>query len=104
MVGKFMMEAKMCVQCGFKSISTIKCDHCGKPPLPKEAYTMKNDRRVNSLLGMFQPSSFSLFGDLLRISAEGFWIRGVKVEQDKDEAQKIYDTFINYLCNVKKGD
>jgi hypothetical protein len=98
------MEAKTCVQCGFKSISIIKCDHCGKLPLSKEAYTVKNDQSVNLLSGMFQPSSFSLFGDLLRISAEGFWIRGVKVEQDKDEAQKIYDTFINYLCNVKKGE
>jgi methionyl-tRNA synthetase len=103
-VGGFMMEAKMCVQCGFKSISTIQCEHCGKLPLPKEFYTVKSDQSVNSLSNTFKYSSISLFDDLLKISPEGFWIRGVKVEQDKDEAQKVYDTFINYLHNVRKGD
>ena len=99
-----MIEAKICIICGYQTINDILCDNCGKTPLPKEKYVMKNDRRVNSVSEMFQPSSFSLFGDLLKISAEGFWIRGVKVEQGPNEAKEVYDTFINYLRSGKKGD
>lgn len=31
--------------------------------------------------------------DMLKISPEGFWVRGVKVEQDEHEAQKVYEGF-----------
>jgi len=45
-----------------------------------------------------------MFGDLLKITADGFWIRGVKVEQGPNEAKEVYETFINYLRAGKKGD
>ena len=30
---------------------------------------------------------------MLRVSAEGFWVRGVKIEQDDNEAQSVYNAF-----------
>lgn len=99
-----MMVSKLCIICGYQIIDDILCEHCGKAPLPKKEYAMKNDRRVNSLTGVFNPSSFSMFGDLFKISPEGFWIRGVKVEQGPNEAKEVYDTFIEYLRSSKKGD
>ena len=31
--------------------------------------------------------------EMLRCSPDGFWVRGVKVEQDAGEAQKVYEGF-----------
>ena len=31
--------------------------------------------------------------DMLKVSPEGFWVRGVKVQQDEQEAQKVYEGF-----------
>ena len=31
--------------------------------------------------------------EMLRVSAEGFWVRGVKIEQDDKEAQSVYNAF-----------
>jgi hypothetical protein len=38
--------------------------------------------------------------DMLRISKEGFFVRGEKVEQDKDEAKIVYDAFLEWLSQV----
>jgi hypothetical protein len=35
--------------------------------------------------------------EMLRISKEGFWVRGVKVEQDPEEAKKVYEAFMKLL-------
>ena len=31
--------------------------------------------------------------EMLKVSDKGFWVRGVKVEQDEQEAQKVYEAF-----------
>jgi hypothetical protein len=31
--------------------------------------------------------------EMLRVSPEGFWVRGVKVDQDDNEAQVVYNAF-----------
>jgi hypothetical protein len=31
--------------------------------------------------------------EMLRVSTEGFWVRGVKVEQDDREAETVYNAF-----------
>ena len=31
--------------------------------------------------------------EMLRVSPEGFWVRGKKVEQDDNEAQVVYNAF-----------
>ena len=31
--------------------------------------------------------------EMLKVSDKGFWVRGVKVEQDEQEARKVYEGF-----------
>lgn len=35
--------------------------------------------------------------EMLKISPRGFWVRGVKVEQDEQEAQAVYEGFKAWL-------
>ena len=35
--------------------------------------------------------------EMIRITSEGFWVRGVKVQQDEREAQHVYDAFKEWL-------
>ena len=34
---------------------------------------------------------------MLRISPDGFYVRGIKIEQDNEEARKVYDAFTTWL-------
>jgi uncharacterized protein YeaO (DUF488 family) len=51
------------------------------------------------------PNSFVFFNpelnknkeEILRISKDGFWVRGVKVEQGENEAKEVYEAFIKLL-------
>ena len=36
--------------------------------------------------------------EMLRVSPDGFWVRGVKVEQDEGEAQAVYDAFKQWMA------
>ena len=47
-------------------------------------------------------SSFLFYGKdnkevLLKINEEGFWVRGVKIEQGENEAKEVYQAFLNLL-------
>ena len=43
--------------------------------------------------------------EMLRIGKDGFWVRGVKVEQDDKEAEIVYNTFHQWLtCEVETDD
>jgi hypothetical protein len=35
--------------------------------------------------------------EMLRVAKDGFYIRGVKVEQDEKEAEKVYNAFHQWL-------
>ncbi len=35
--------------------------------------------------------------EMLRIAKDGFYVRGVRVEQDKEEAEKVYNAFHQWL-------
>ena len=35
--------------------------------------------------------------EMIRCTKEGFWVRGVKVEQDEREAESVYDAFKQWL-------
>jgi len=42
------------------------------------------------------PSSITCMAageEMLKVGPNGFWVRGVKVEQDADEALKVYEGF-----------
>lgn len=36
--------------------------------------------------------------EMLRVGPDGFWVRGVKVEQDVNEAQKVYEGFKAWMA------
>jgi len=36
--------------------------------------------------------------EMLKITQEGFWVRGVKVEQDEQEARQVYQAFQSWLA------
>ena len=35
--------------------------------------------------------------EMIRVGPEGFWVRGVKVEQNEHEAQTVYNAFKEFL-------
>lgn len=35
--------------------------------------------------------------EMLRVGPDGFWVRGIKVEQDDREAQTVYNAFKEFL-------
>ena len=35
--------------------------------------------------------------EILRIAKDGFYVRGVKIEQDSEEAEKVYNAFHSWL-------
>jgi hypothetical protein len=35
--------------------------------------------------------------EMIRVGPEGFWVRGVKVEQNEHEAQTVYKAFKEFL-------
>ncbi len=36
-------------------------------------------------------------GEMLKISKDGFYVRGEKIPQDDAEARKVYDAFVSWL-------
>lgn len=49
---------------------------------------------------LLNPPNNVFFGcgeEMLRLSRDGFYVRGVKVPQDADEALKVYDAFILWM-------
>lgn len=35
--------------------------------------------------------------EMLRVAKDGFYVRGIKIEQDAKEAEKVYDAFHQWL-------
>ena len=42
--------------------------------------------------------------EMIRCSREGFWVRGVKVDQDDKEAQAVYNAFKQWLTWAQLND
>lgn len=38
--------------------------------------------------------------EMLRVAKDGFYVRGVKIEQDEKEAEKVYNAFHQWLTWV----
>lgn len=58
---------------------------------PDGPYTFRNDNQPNAI------TLRSGSEDMIRCSTEGFWVRGVKVEQDDNEAKIVYNAFKEWL-------
>ena len=43
--------------------------------------------------------------EMIKITREGFWVRGIKVEQTEQEAQQVYHAFKEWLmwANLTKN-
>jgi hypothetical protein len=54
-------------------------------------YTLRSDTQPNTVT--FQCGE----DEMLKFSDKGFWVRGVKVEQDDKEAQSVYNAFKQWL-------
>jgi hypothetical protein len=48
--------------------------------------------KENTIVFMLNPNR-----EMIKISTEGFWIRGVKVPQDEKEAVAVYKAFRQFL-------
>ena len=47
------------------------------------------------------PNNITCFAggeEMLRVGPGGFWVRGVKVEQDDQEAQAVYNAFKQWMA------
>jgi hypothetical protein len=54
-------------------------------------YTFRNDYNPNTITCLAGGE------EMLRVGPDGFWVRGVKVEQDDREAQSVYKAFKEFL-------
>ena len=55
------------------------------------AYQFRNDNQPNTITCMAGGS------EMLRVGPDGFWVRGVKVEQDDNEAKIVYNAFKEWM-------
>jgi len=63
----------------------------GAVPPDDSGYTIQNTHNPNTI-------SCRAGGDeMLRVGPDGFWVRGVKVEQDDKEAQIVYNAFKEWM-------
>jgi len=98
-----LYKIKKCPQCGlamsdkeYNDYINADCPDCESAhKLIKETLTITNS---NTDI----PSDITFFIDnytkeILRIDPEGFWIRGIKVEQGPDEAKIVYQAFLDFL-------
>lgn len=96
--------------------SELDCPRCNKPMLWKnlekplcpicdaeavsKAYAgntgLASERYEHSVIIFGQSGS-----EMIRVSKDSFFIRGVKIEQDKDEAKKVYEAIIKLLFGAK---
>lgn len=64
-------------------------------PIPKPSLS------INSPLAVSDPMAINLHIEdevMLKVAADGFYVRGVKLEQDEHEARKVYDSFMAWLA------
>jgi hypothetical protein len=71
-------------QMAHTKISQTHSPVCG---MSGSGYTFRNDYNPNTITCLAGGS------EMLRVSPEGFWVRGVRVEQDDNEAEAVYNAF-----------
>jgi hypothetical protein len=59
---------------------------------PGGPYTLRSDIQPNTIT--LQCGS----EDMLRVTSDGFWVRGVRVPQDDQESQIVYNAFKQWLA------
>jgi hypothetical protein len=73
-------------------IAEMKLDPLyGAVPPSDSGYTFQNTHNPNTITCMAGGE------EMLRVSPDGFWVRGVKVTQDDKEAQLVYNAFKEWM-------
>lgn len=57
----------------------------------QEEYTLQSSNQPNTITCLAGSE------EMLRIGPDGFWVRGVKVEQDDREAEIVYNAMKEFL-------
>jgi hypothetical protein len=63
----------------------------------------KDNQNVEYEIRDPEPSAITLMtggtnsDEMIRVTKDGFWVRGVKVEQDEREAETVYNAFKQFL-------
>jgi len=65
---------------------------------PGGPYTIRTDNQPNTI------TLRSGSEEMLKCNPEGFWVRGVKVEQDDKEAEIVYNAFKQWLTWAQLND
>jgi hypothetical protein len=63
----------------------------GAVPSSDSEYTFRNTHNPNTIICMAGGA------EMLRVSPEGFWVRGVRVQQDDTEAETVYNAFKSWM-------
>lgn len=58
---------------------------------PGGPYTLRPENTPNTITLRCGPD------EMLRVAADGFWVRGVLVDQDDQESEKVYNAFKQWL-------
>jgi len=67
-------------------------------PLTAETGTAFCDTSLNSSVKFFAKDNT----EMLRIAPDGFYVRGVKLEQDEHEARKLFDVLMEFMSGRGK--
>jgi hypothetical protein len=63
----------------------------GAVPPNDSGYTFRNNHNPNTITCLAGGE------EMLRVGPDGFWVRGVKVEQDDQEAKIVYNAMKEFL-------
>jgi hypothetical protein len=61
------------------------------------------DYRVTSKIDPSTITCLAGGAEMLRVGPDGFWVRGVKVKQDDNEAQAVYNAFKQWMTWASLG-
>lgn len=56
------------------------------------AFTIQGSRKPNQIIFYLNHDQ-----EMLRLAPEGFWVRGVQIEQDAQEAARVYEAFNAFM-------
>lgn len=64
-------------------------------PTTEDVYTIRGEQNTNNSIVFYAGADQE--GEILKITKDGFWVRGVKVDQDSREAKLVYDAFHEWM-------
>ena len=69
-----------------------------QPTLPTDFYTIESAPGYAKAQKSNTITCLAGGAEMLRVSPDGFWVRGVRVEQDDTEAEIVYNAFKAWMA------